>query len=382
VPEIRESIRETLREHQGPADAQILFGSAYWANNAIRGAMSDMSDASRTALKSWANGRMPAGIEDVESAEAVWHLSGVNELYEALAERVDAGMGGEAIDRAARAASNLVSQITTAEHIVSGSGEAPADPLDRAEVPKVLDAIESNALEALDQRLGGTIHEFFTRLDRSHKSFLDRATGSLIKHLEANGEKEVWHYDATGLRVLLRTAFQVFSREAQGQSQKVYLAAAGDIRDIYVRAFGVSNETFRLEAPPAPYVPSPVLLGQTIALDLNRSWWGRWWHKRRGYRNFAVDFAEIIKAETDPIVEALKQDHAQTVVSDAKAALTEFLGQQRETLIDLVGRADAKGDDIAHLGASPETREKIAALETTRAVLSRYVDGHVEEAAA
>ena len=37
VPEIRDSIRRTLTDHRGPADAEIVFGSAYWANHALAG---------------------------------------------------------------------------------------------------------------------------------------------------------------------------------------------------------------------------------------------------------------------------------------------------------------------------------------------------------
>lgn len=46
IPEIEASIRQTLRAHQGPVEAEIVFGSAYWANKALSGA--------------WARCRMPA----------------------------------------------------------------------------------------------------------------------------------------------------------------------------------------------------------------------------------------------------------------------------------------------------------------------------------
>jgi hypothetical protein len=52
------------------------------------------------------------------------------------------------------------------------------------------------------------------RLDSSRRTFLQRATASLVKHLEENGESKVWTYDPTGLRVLLRSGYQVFSAKA------------------------------------------------------------------------------------------------------------------------------------------------------------------------
>ncbi|MEO0693858.1 MAG: hypothetical protein AAFY90_13410, partial [Pseudomonadota bacterium] len=270
-------------------------------------------------------------------------------------------------------AMNLVSSITTSEHIVAMrlSDEAIA-PLDRSEVPAEFNAIEARCMELLQQSFNDVLYDFETRLERSHKGFLDRATGSLIAHLEKNGETDVWHYDATGLRVLLRTAFQVFSRNAQSTSQKVFLQAAAEIRDIYLRAFNVPDDTFRLEAPPAPYVPSPVLLGQTIALDLGKGWWNRWWQRRKGYRNYAVAFAEMIESETRPILDGLKAEHAQSVSEDAREVLQEFLENQREILLNLCSQADTSTEDLIAAGKTAANREKSKALEATTATLTKY----------
>ena len=47
------------------------------------------------------------------------------------------------------------------------------------------------------------------------------------------------------------------------------------------KRFRIGDEGFGVEAPDAPRIPAPVLLGQTIAHDLKGSWWSRWWHRRR-----------------------------------------------------------------------------------------------------
>ena len=157
----------------------------------------------------------------------------------------------------------------------------------------------------MNESFDEAIADFQKRLERSHRSFLERATGSLLQHLEVNGHEEVWEYDPTGLRILMRTAYQVFGRNAQSGTKKVLHSTAQEYATIYHRLFDVSDDNFGIEAPSAPRIPSPVLLGQTIALDLKGTWWTKWWHKRRGLRNFATQFADMIKAETDPIVDAL-----------------------------------------------------------------------------
>ncbi|MEO0692546.1 MAG: dynamin family protein, partial [Pseudomonadota bacterium] len=143
VPEIEQSIRETLQEHKGPATAEILFGSALWANHVLDPKAGELSEASAAALENWADDRLEDG-GNKSDAEVAWELSGVPAVYAALAARIDAGIGEEAVTKAAKGAMNLVSSITTSEHIVAMrlSDEAIA-PLDRSEVPAEFNAIEA-----------------------------------------------------------------------------------------------------------------------------------------------------------------------------------------------------------------------------------------------
>lgn len=377
VPEIRESIQKTLAEHQGPKDASIIFGSAHWATAALSDNPDQLDDASSTALANWAGAELTPDTAKLDPVERLWELSGVPELYRVLADRIENGVGAEVIDKVARGAVNLVGSVKASRHVV---GKRDRDsrivPLDPADIPAEVARIEALCLERMRTEFDYIQREFNTRLDRSHRGFLERATGSLIHHLEEFGEQAVWHYDPTGLRVLLRSAYQVFARKAQGAAQKVLSGATQEVREVYLRAFGVPDETFRLEAPPAPPIPSPVLLGQTIALDLKGSWWSRWWHRRRGYRAFAMDFAEIIKAETDPIFEGLQQDHAKAVADSAVAALSDFMASQQTTLTELARKDADAAQEIAGLNGAPLGNDNRAqAIEETEKVLSKFVAG-------
>ena len=254
VPEIRESIRKTLAEHQGPVDAEILFGSAYWANHVLTGAITSMDQASRDALLDWSEVELEGEETDrAEAEDMIWALSGVPKLLRTISERVATGAGLETLSRTSKAAMNILNGVTAGDHIVSMRvGSEKVLPLDRKSLPAEIDRIEKTAQEALDQEFAEVVRKFFSRLDRSHKSFIERATASLIRNLERYGESDVWHYDATGLRVLLRSSFQVFSRNAQATCQNVFLQTTSNIRELYLRAFNVPDASFRLEAPPAP----------------------------------------------------------------------------------------------------------------------------------
>ena len=348
IPEIRDSIRQTLHDHDGPKEAQIIFTSAFCANAALTGRTDALDERALNAMTEWAKseGFLPETLSGLE--ELLWHLSGVPRIYAALSERISEGMGQELLDRVAKSAMNLANGLNAQQQVVSRrDGEAELPPLEIGQLETELTKLEQNASAAMSDAFDKAIEDFDKRLERSHRSFLERATGSLLQHLDKNGEDEVWEYDPTGLRILMRTAYQVFGRNAQSGTRKVLTHTAEEYANLYHRLFDLEDDDgFGIEAPASPRIPSPVLLGQTIALDLKGTWWSRWWHKRRGYRSFATDFAEIIKAETDPIVDALRGPHAQSIRDAAMQALSEFLAEQRAILSRIAEQAAREPEGV------------------------------------
>ena len=170
----------------------------------------------------------------------------------------------------------------------------------------------------------------------------------------------------------MRTAYQVFGRNAQSGTKKVLTRVAQDYAALYHRVFEVSDEDFGIEAPTSPRIPSPVLLGQTIALDLKGTWWTKWWHKRRGYRNFATEFADMIQAETDPIVEALRGAHADAVRDAALDVLDDFMAEQRAILMRIADEARQKPDRVGSLLDASSAATKRAELQQTMQTLTGF----------
>ncbi|MCV6592574.1 MAG: dynamin family protein [Silicimonas sp.] len=360
IPEIRDSIRRTLADHDGPKEAEILFTSAFCANAALSGRIDALDQASLANMCDWARGEghLPEALGGDD--ELLWHLSGVPQVYRALSDRIAEGMGRELLERVAKSAMNLASGLSAQQQVVSRRDtDAALPPLELGQLDQALATLEAEAEAMMNDAFDRAEEDFNKRLERSHRSFLERATGSLLQHLDANGEGKVWEYDPTGLRILMRTAYQVFGRNAQSGTKKVLLKAAEDYAALYHRLFDLGDEDgFGIEAPSAPRIPSPVLLGQTIALDLKGTWWSRWWHKRRGYRNFATEFAEIIKAETDPIVDALRGPHAKSIRDASMQALGEFLAEQRAIISRVAERAGEDGSVGAMLDESGAAQKR------------------------
>lgn len=374
IPEIRDSIRQTLKDHDGPVDAEIIFTSAFCGNAALEGLPSLVEDNARDALIDWADSEnlLPTTGE-MSPEELMWELSGLPRIYAALSERIAEGMGQELLDRVAKSAMNLANGISAAQQVVARrESDADLPPLEIEQLEGALRKLENNAMETMVSSFDAAIADFDKRLERSHRSFLERATGSLLQHLDSSGEDEVWEYDPSGLRILMRTAYQVFGRNAQSTTKKVLTQTAQDYAALYHRLFEVSDEDFGIEAPTPPRIPAPVLLGQTIALDLKGTWWTRWWHRRRGYRSFATEFADMIKAETDPIVDALRGAHADAIRDASVQVLKDFLAEQRGILTRIADEASGQADGVSTLLDENSAAAKRAQLKQTMATLTGF----------
>ncbi|PJI86235.1 dynamin family protein [Yoonia maricola] len=347
VPEIRDSILQTLADNNGPENPQVIFGSAYWANIALSEDLDDIVADSAEAMFNWAEAALSAETAGMGTQELVWHLSGVPELYRALSERIAEGPGAEILAASRKRALNLVGGVRASNAVVSM--RLDGDTVDVMSADKLsahLHELEAESLKTLDERLDIAFQQFGSRVDQSHKRFLDRALESLLQHLETNGEEEIWQYSPDGLRMLLRTSYQVMRRNVTAACQEVYGTAAGDLANTYRSAFGVDVENFTIAAPAAPEVPAPVSLGQTIALDLQTSWWKGWWKRRKGYRAFASGFYDLIEAETAPIVDELKVRQADDIRARAQTELREFHAEQRAILEDISSKSEIAIDDL------------------------------------
>lgn len=370
VPEIRASIRETLKRHDGPADAEIVFGSAQWANLALTDSLDTLDADSGAALLNWAEAEIEAGPGDDDFAKDVWQLSGVPALYRAIGARIAEGLGRETLARAARQAMNLAQGVEAAQSGTGTGGSASARlKLTRDEIVARIDRISKDGLQSLEQVFDAEVEAYNVRIDRSHRSFLERATASLVDHLDKNGDAAVWRYEPTGLRLLLRSAYQVFGAKAQGAARKVFDSTAKRITDLYAEAFDGLGDDFDISAPPTAHVPAPVVIGQTIALDLQGNWWRNWWRRRRGYAAYATEFYAMIEAETNPIVTDLKTFQSDALRTEMRTIFNGFLGDQREALLGLADNreAAARGDVLilsSHDRRRSTMKDTLATLRT------------------
>ncbi|MDA0722234.1 MAG: hypothetical protein O2994_11225, partial [Proteobacteria bacterium] len=262
-------------------------------------------------------------------------------------DRITEGQGAEILSTARKRALNLVGGVRASSSIVSMRLEGDTvTVMPHSQLVQRLDRIAQTQINLLNDRLDSVFQQFGSRVDQSHRRFLDRALESLLQHLESRGEDAVWQYSPDGLRILLRTSYQVMRRNATAACDQVFAATADDLSETYRAAFGVAVENFKISPPAAPDIPAPVTLGQTIALDLQTSWWKGWWKRRKGYRAFASGFYDLIEAETAPIIAELKDRQTMGIRAMAERELREFLDEQRALLTDISEKASLHLDDL------------------------------------
>ncbi len=375
--EIRKSITATLKALDGPTDAEIIFGSAHWASHALSGAIEGMGEASGEALVQWAEENLTEELAELSLEKTIWEMSGVPALCKAISARIDQGEGAEFTDRIARSARNLANGLAATRNVVSRRVKGgQVKPVQRKDIGRELDRIAARNREELEEQLDDLIIQLDDRLAGSRKSFLGRATASLIKHLEAYGDNEVWSYDPSGLRLLLRSGYRVYSSKAAKTSEEIYLKTTGEIRDLYVAAFQIPDASIVLERPTVPKAPPPVILGSAIALDIKGNWWTNWWRRRRSYKGFAEEFSELIDAEIEPFLSSLRSDYAEPYAETTKEALSEFIEVQRAHLLDLADKTDVGIDQLREtVGQAGQVRWDT--LKSTLAKLAE-IDGITE----
>jgi signal recognition particle receptor subunit beta/ElaB/YqjD/DUF883 family membrane-anchored ribosome-binding protein len=373
VPQIRESIAETLRKHKGPQDAEVIFGSALWASYALGMRLDDLPPASATALQKWQHvSGNEAAPRAVDAAKA-WRLSGIPALQKAMAERMVQGPGSALVQRIGASAKNLAAGLAAADRIATPDrADRRAVEISTASAHQKMQALAHDHLSKVKKDFDEILVNFDERLERVQDSFLDRATASLVDHLDQFGEQSPWTYDPAGLRVLLSSSHKVLARNATVAFEQATRTASDAIAEIYAQAFGLGTDEIGIALPRPPQVPAPVTLGRTIALDLSAGWWKRWWRQRRGYKAYASSFQDLIRSEIAPLIGELKDDLAQALRDEAVAAFEAFLSEQISVFETLANRKEASREEILALARTRSPRERHAQFQRTLETLNEY----------
>jgi len=371
MAEIEQSIRATLGDHGGPQQAQIIFGSAYWAGKALTGELDGMADASAEALLSLTQARLGSTYIDQPATAHTWEMSGLPALMRALSLLIVEGQGEPCLKKIAASALSIATS-RQAVQTVRIEGEAFDQETTMDEARREFERIAEANLAGLEASLTAIFEDYRIRADRVHENFVERATHSLLDHLETNGPDEVWEYNPAGLRMLLRSAYSTMGNTVRKDALLRYEVAVSDAAHLFYRVFGPAVEGIQIPVPTAPAIPSPVALGQAIALDFNDSWWSAWWRKTVGYRAFSRQFKTLIRAETEDFMTQMKEVQIASIRRDVTEELRLFLDDQRAILADLIGGSAQRAGRVEALFTDSAQDDPDPVLDDILVTLRRY----------
>ncbi|WP_209507586.1 MULTISPECIES: dynamin family protein [unclassified Ruegeria] len=339
VPEIRDRIQDTLKQNNIDEKTSVVFGSALWAEAALTGNPEILNEESREALNTF---YLAAGFGDqAPSLDKIWALSGLPDLLLAINERIAEGAGARLMDRVRHRARNIASQIrATAVAKTLSEGEGVARDLDGVSPEDAIATVSAEYEKKAAELTNALRDKVLERLNSAETNFVKRATDSLIAHLEKNGEQGTWQYDPAGLRTLQKAAYFSFARAMRKDAGALYSTAAADVEALYHKILGNHLGEFNIEAPIVPRVPPPLGIGRTIALDLQSTWWRRWWQKRKGFEAYAADYTRLIASEANSITKDIEENQIAAVLENVRAILADFMREQKETLLSISSSAD------------------------------------------
>lgn len=370
IPEIERSIRDTLRAKQAPEGIKIIFGSAAWATAALSGDIEAIPAGSARALLDWAETTKHETKRTGSTDAIVWKLSGLPSLYSVLADRIVDGLGNPMLRKVCEAATTIATSQSAVERIRIEAVQKNLSPTD------AMDAFKNLVRQHHEQfahDLDTAVADYNARTDRAHQQFIDRATQSLVTHLEKYGPMAGWKYDPTGLRVLVRSGYSVFSKRVQTLTRTQTSESLFAVADLYSSLFGDAVEGIQLAVPDPPDIPPPVSIGQTIALDFNDGWWVSWWKRLRGYEAFAKQFNDLITAETQDFMVQLKSVQTDEVCALAMTVLDTFFEDQRNILSEIT-TGSLSDDDMRSLLTKEAESSRDANFERLLTVLRRHTE--------
>ncbi|MEM1236216.1 MAG: dynamin family protein [Pseudomonadota bacterium] len=335
VPNIRTGIQDTLARFGGPKDAEIIFGSGFWAQSAVADTYDALSDASTETLLRWTRENLEEALASASPQEVVWQMSGAPALGEAIAERVQAGPGNHLLQRTRAALTNLHATGQVVENLQSPRRDSLRSAnLAKSEFASQIEDIKSQCKSALAADLAAAAHSFDQRAESAVETFVERALADLATHLQQHDTQEVWTYDPVGLRVLLRGAYQAFVAAATRATDARLADAANAVSACLSELVGDNTIPVTIRPEPAPPAPAAVELGGVIALDLKGSWWRRFWLKKRAKDAYVAEFKKLLLQEADALAHQIKENCVGAHCTRLERIPADFIDQQVAILFD------------------------------------------------
>lgn len=361
IAEIRGHITSIFEQQKLSGDIPIIFGSAAWADAAVRGDYDTLPEDSVQSLEKLIEFRRASLSEDAVDAENIDNLadvSGVSALRQAIDQKAWDEVFDPQISAVARRARNIADR---SQIYLSKTAEGPKFQPDLKGIKSALaelDAGQDHIIETLSGIQSKSREKVRMGMAGVYMSFIKAEKDALLQCL-TNRKVSEWVPDTEGLRTELNSVYGDYVTETE-----TVLAALQDrilemLNEAYEAALG-SSEGLRISGLPTQELPIPVSLMRTMSIDLRASSSLEWLRRKLDKSIYLEQLgaiasddmrstvAETCEGAIEPFfvrvaeeVIALLDTHRETIAAFAKtgdAALENRLKDILETEDDLPAR--------------------------------------------
>ncbi|MEM9317979.1 MAG: dynamin family protein [Pseudomonadota bacterium] len=328
IERIGDTIRRTLKR-MGLGDTfEILFGSGYWANMAIDNKADDMMPASRASLEAfYAAGDEEVDLDDLAILrEKAIEASGVPALHRAIAARVVNGPGAALLEDVRAETNEIIRMSDMVFKLAEASGGG--DEIDRDALTAKFDALGARIKDGFDAEAEHIRNSLQRRLELAQDSFITSAVDALQSHIDAFGEADNWSHEPVSLRLMMKSAYNVCCNKLKRVGQVGFEQVLDGTLDILQFELDFYSELHTTDFPSQPVHKAPTGLAMTLSLDLEASWWRRFW--KRGRKNAAeTRYKHLIVAETTPLIEMMLQEYFDPARDETWSIISRYLEDQK-----------------------------------------------------
>lgn len=321
---IERDIRLTLSRLGLAQELPILFGSGYWANCALDDTCADMMEMSRSSL-----GKMypKADLSKPETLRAMaMEGSGIGALHRAVAHRVVEGPGN-ALLRDIQIDLSQVSEMRDTVVNMSEDGASKLGEEEAAEIKTKIKALEERAVEGFEKQCEEQRDKLKERLERAQGQFVDTAVEALQSHIDAFGEMDNWSHEPSSLRMMMRSAYTNATTKLRRDSEWALEEIADGMQEILQYDLNVFYDSSQVDFPQPPRYQPPTALAKTLSLDLQPSWWRKFW--RFGTKNRAESrYRGLIESEIAPVIQEVLDTHFKDAVDSSRKIIVDFFSDQ------------------------------------------------------
>lgn len=392
IPEIDAFIRGVLRSKGIKARVPVIYGSAAWADLAMRGEQSTITRTALQRLMLLADARVDRASRAATgerfhlgqppySTDKVRDLSGLSELRNLITHKSVMNIGAPFAADLLMRATDLTSQsIMLLSNMLEGELRIRPNLDMNAMIARMKRLL--HGLEVDFPQLAATITErMLMKMSMAFREFLDRESARLRDSMIDGNRMTTWSPDTEPLRIELNNAYHAFATEMSEDIGAIYERTASAISAIYGEILDTQSQLFSVHAPQLLEPKTPPTLMRTMSFDVKTSWIGSWLSKAAGPSPMIKRLSDLVTAEMVTFLDELRNEHVSDYVNQARKALQDFLTDHLETMQKLAAfdGTDRGNQARQKLGIEIEIKQRLVSLKGLLSELQAQTDAVVAD---